>query len=855
MTLPRSIIAALVSAAALPSFVQAQTARDTVLEVTATTSASVPHVTLQWTAPASGVSVASQRMWRRVKGATNWESRIDLSAGALSYPDTQALPGVAYEYSLQRLFPSGTTPPIAYGAIVAGWNLPLVEKRGNVSLLVDQTMSASLAAELAQFERNLTSDGWKVFRHDVPRQTVSASSKNTADWPKRIAELTSIRSIIQTDYNSDPSAEWALVIFGRVPVPYSGNINPDGHPDHLGAWPTDGFYADVKSNPATDGEWTDTQANNTSATNARNDNVPGDGKFDNSRFPGALEMQVGRIDLDNMTGVPTGQTETGLLRQYLVRNHNFRSGTGDYASVARRALIDDNFGYRNGEAFSASGWRAAIGFFGRAAGQVDALDWFTRLQTTPMLFAYGAGSGSYTSASGIGSSTNDFANKHSKAVFTMMFGSYFGDWDSTNNFLRAPLAGTAGSLGLISAWSGRGHIHLHHMALGETVGYAIRHTQNTTANTFPKGDWFQNGYEKGIQINLMGDPTLRLHTVRPPRQLAAASGAGVVLKWLASADTVAGYHVYRADTAAGPYTRLTGGVPTGGDPLGAPVVATTFTDTTASPDATYHYLVKSAKIETSASGTYANQSVGTGISITYEPPGPPTPADFAAVGGPAIGDITLTWTASPGAGYYDIERSTTGGAGFVPVAQVSAPAVTFTDSGRAAGQSYYYRIRAGNTEHQAVFSAEVNTRPFVPTTIEGWRYMHFGTTANAGPAADDHDGDGDSFENLLEWAFGQSPLIPSPLAHPSVGRLSNDDGDYLTLTFIRDPAATGAIIEAEAFDDPEGEWTLIDPLAPANQVGVLDDTPAAGLQTITIKDVRPIGPGGARFMRLRVRYR
>ena len=49
-----------------------------------------------------------------------------------------------------------------------------------------------------------------------------------------------------------------------------------------------------------------------------------------------------------------------------------------------------------------------------------------------------------------------FARNDSKAVFTLMFGSYFGDWDNPDNLLRAPLAGTANSLGLTNAWSGRG---------------------------------------------------------------------------------------------------------------------------------------------------------------------------------------------------------------------------------------------------------------------------------------------------------------------------------------------------------------------------------------------------------------
>ena len=58
----------------------------------------------------------------------------------------------------------------------------------------------------------------------------------------------------------------------------------------------------------------------------------------------------------------------------------------------------------------------------------------------------------------------------------MFFGSYFGDWDSPNNFLRAPLA--TPTYTLTSAWAGRPYWMFHHMALGETIGFSTRLTQN-----------------------------------------------------------------------------------------------------------------------------------------------------------------------------------------------------------------------------------------------------------------------------------------------------------------------------------------------------------------------------------------
>src|SRR5207248_5325533 len=128
--------------------------------------------------------------------------------------------------------------------------------------LVDNLYAADLANELQRLQQDLVGDGWTVLRHDVSR-TDSASN---------------IKRIIQSDYAGDAANVRAVFLFGHIPVVYSGNLNPDGHPDHQGAWPTDAFYGDM------DGSWTDNSVNNTSAQRQANWNVPGDGKFDQSEL-------------------------------------------------------------------------------------------------------------------------------------------------------------------------------------------------------------------------------------------------------------------------------------------------------------------------------------------------------------------------------------------------------------------------------------------------------------------------------------------------------------------------------------------------------------------------------------------
>ena len=297
---------------------EATTDRDYAIEVTATTSSASPYVTLNW--PATGGAYQSLNV--RAKGTQTW-STVSLTASATSYPDTNAQPGVVYEYFVQ----AGGVPTVytTSGAIAAGYNIPLIEQRGNVILLVDNTMSTPLAPEITRLQQNLVSDGWVVYRHDVARQAVLPQTTGTAVGPARLAELQSVRTILQADYALAPTQNWSLLILGHVPVPYSGGTAFDGHGAHIGAWSTDLYYADVN------GTWTDTTVNSTSGlADPRTQNMPGDGKFDQTASSTTSKLATGRVDLANMTNVPTGVTETQLLRQYLVRDHRFRRNIAPY---------------------------------------------------------------------------------------------------------------------------------------------------------------------------------------------------------------------------------------------------------------------------------------------------------------------------------------------------------------------------------------------------------------------------------------------------------------------------------------------------------------------------------------------
>ena len=459
----------------------------------------------------------------------------------------------------------------AYGYIYAGNRLPPVHDRGGIILLVEESISLPISPEVDRLRLDLVRDGWKTYMETA---TMTES-------------VTDIRSRIQALYEENPEIN-SLFIIGHVPVPYSGEIAPDTHfENHEGAWAADVYYGELNGN------WTDETVNNTSAQFDYNHNVPGDGLFDQDSIPTDVELAVGRVDFYDM---PTfSKSEIELLQAYFQKNHLYRNG---FFNVPRRALIDDNFG-NTFAAPAASGWRNFSTMFGEE--NIISSDYFSTLSSTEgFLWSYGCGSGSHISAEGIGS-TEDFDNFELNTVFTMLFGSQFGDWDNPNNFLRAPLAS---GLTLTNCWAGSPPWTFHHMSLGAPIGTSVLATQNSRGNG---GVYLDNGPQL-VHVALMGDPSLRMHiAVGPPSAFAQMEGDGIRLNWNpAGGLNIEGYNIYRAIDQFGEYELLND----------TPVEATTFLDNPPS-NALYYYLIRTVVLETSASGTYLNLSPGTQATAEF----------------------------------------------------------------------------------------------------------------------------------------------------------------------------------------------------------------------------------------------
>lgn len=492
-------------------------------------------------------------IYKRKYNETTWTS---IGIKTSPFIDTNIVLGEIYEYKLVNSL-GGT------GYIYSGIEIPLTEYRGSLVLLIDDKHINPLKDELRTLEKDLIGDGWKVIRHDVSR------SSNTS----------SIKELIRADYINNQDLK-GIFILGHVPIPYSGYLNPDGHMDHAGAWASDMFYADV-----TNDIWTDNSINSIGATRPENWNIPGDGKYDTTCVDGLgfcsnkLELFVSRVDLYNMPSFSKNETE--LLRQYLNKSHNFKNAI---LKVSKRALLEDNFlGYAEG--FSQSGWRLS-GLVGK--NNVSAVD-FSELVNNDYLWAYGCGPGTYTSAGGI-ASTSSFSSSTYKGIFYMLFGSYFGDWDSTDNFLKSPLANP--DYGLTNAWAGRPNWYFQRMGIGEPIGYSFLDSYKSSSTLYTDGG--NKGY---VHISLLGDPTLRMDYISPVKNLKSVVSLNKVnLTWNASNDSIIGYQVFYSESYNNTFNKI-------------PNIITNnyFIDDYRGDGI---YMVKAIALTTGSSGSYFNPSIG-----------------------------------------------------------------------------------------------------------------------------------------------------------------------------------------------------------------------------------------------------
>ena len=171
----------------------------------------------------------------------------------------------------------------------------------------------------------------------------------------------------------------------------------------------------------------------------------------------------------------------------------------------------------------------------------------------------------------------------------------------------------------------------------------------------------------------------------------------------------------------------------------------------------------------------------------------------------------------------------------------SYPALTLTvnvAANAAASVTNVATVAGGGETNTANDSASDPTTITALTPSQSWRYQYFGTTANTGNAADTANPSGDGLANIVKYALGLNPLVPT--ASPVTVDVSTG---YLRLTTPKNANATDVTVAVQVNGDltnPSG-WTT-------NGTTVDQNTPTM----LQVQDATAVSNAAARFLRLNV---
>lgn len=475
-----------------------------------------------------------------VNGKPTWYVLL-LNTTDTAYIDKDLQTDRNYEYRIENELEPGR---IAYGYNISSLGVVQQNSIKNLLLLVDEKVYQQIPDEINKYKRLLICDNYRVIMRTAPRAETLDIDKvwQTKQIVNKIADS------IKLDY---------IVLFGRIPVAYSGIVGIDGHPEHTGAYPTDVFYV------LPDRLWTDTIANVTTVNSERNKNVPNDGKFDLTYLRDSVKIAIGRIDFFNLPIFNISEME--LYKRYISKVEENKYAVND---IPRKAIINDQLNMLNWEVPASEGFIYAYSLFGK--DNIEEGKFNPNLFEKKFLMSFSFAPSGHTSNGSIISS-KDYATKNANAVIACLFGSYFGDWDYRDGLMRSAIASSPTMLN--SYYGGRPQWKWHKMNLGETVGQAYLLSINN--------DYFyQTSQQFGsrmIHINLMGDPTTRLYQIKPVQDVAVFTTAGKSNKIIWKNQDNVYSNVYRATNIDAEFVKLNSN----------PIQATEFIDNEKCNDCVY----------------------------------------------------------------------------------------------------------------------------------------------------------------------------------------------------------------------------------------------------------------------------
>jgi len=124
--------------------------------VSAGVRASPPQITLSWPQDTAAVP-DSYTVYRKSLSATSWGAGTVLAGAVTSFTDNNVAVGASYEYQVFKT--NAANHSSGYGYIYTGINASMVENRGKVVLVVDNTYAGDLAGELGRLQQDLVGDG------------------------------------------------------------------------------------------------------------------------------------------------------------------------------------------------------------------------------------------------------------------------------------------------------------------------------------------------------------------------------------------------------------------------------------------------------------------------------------------------------------------------------------------------------------------------------------------------------------------------------------------------------------------------------------------------------------------------
>ena len=162
--------------------------------------------------------------------------------------------------------------------------------------------------------------------------------------------------------------------------------------------------------------------------------------------------------------------------------------------------------------------------------------------------------------------------------------------------------------------------------------------------------------------------------------IRSATSSSLTVSWNPISGA-GGYRLYRSTSPNGTFSeRQTIYAPT-----------TTFIDTGLTAGTTYYYKVS---FYYNGASDSPKSSYVSGTTTSISPSLPPAPADMS-VGSATSSSLTVSWVPVSGAGGYRVYRASSANGTFSEIS-FGSTATTYTDSGLAAGITYYYKVCAYN---------------------------------------------------------------------------------------------------------------------------------------------------------------